>query len=70
MSDEKKQIWNEKVLFPVIGIGVLFIGAKYRARIWRKMKILLNNDHPLRNQQVHVVNNVDECQILMRSLKS
>lgn len=71
MSDNNNQFWYKKVALPTIaGVGVLFIAAKYRARLWRKVKILLNNNHPLRNQQVHVVNNVDQCQILMWSLKS
>lgn len=70
MSYDKKQLWNGKALATVAGIGVCFFVARYRSQIWQKFKILLDYKNPLRNQQVHIVSNIDECRKLMRNLKS
>lgn len=69
MSHDHKQLWNGKALATVAGIGVCFFVTKYRSQIWRKIKILFNYKNPLRNQQVHIVSNINDCRKLMRNLK-
>ncbi|XP_055323361.1 exonuclease 3'-5' domain-containing protein 2 isoform X2 [Sitodiplosis mosellana] len=52
------------------GIGLCFVVTKYRTQILKKLKIILNSSDPLRNQQIQVINNVEECRALMRNLKT
>lgn len=52
------------------GIGLCCLITKYRAPIFKQLRQIINYNDPLRNQEIQVINNVDECRTLMNKLKT
>lgn len=69
MAEQNRPFFTStKMVTAGIGIGICILFAKYRTPILKQLKSLVSYD-PLRNQQIHVVNNVEECRLLMHKLK-
>lgn len=69
MNQQSRTISTGAAIASAAGIGLCFVVAKYRAQIFKQLKLVINND-PLRNQQIHVVSGIEECRVLMRKLKT
>lgn len=67
MNAKTKQI-TTAVVAAGIGVGVLFVLGRYKKNIWQKLNRLISKD-PLKNQKIHIVNNVDECRIVVEKLR-
>lgn len=70
MSQQNRQLTGTAIATAAAGIGLCFVVAKYRTQILRKLKLIIDYKNPLRNQQIHVISNVEECRTFMRHLKS
>lgn len=70
MSQHNRQISGTAIVTAAAGFGLCFVVTKYRTQILRKLKCFINYDNPLRNQKIHVIDTVDGCRTLMRTLKS
>lgn len=70
MSQQNRSITGATIATAAAGIGLCFVVAKYRTQIFKKLKLIVNYNDPLRNQQIQVVTGVEECRALMRNLKS
>lgn len=69
MSGRNKNITTAMVALAG-GVGVCYVLAKYRANILRQIRLVRNFSDRLRHQQVHVVNNAEDCRRVMKNLKS
>lgn len=72
VSDERMSDRNKNITTAVValaGVGVFYMLAKYRADIWRHIRALSNSRNRLRNQQVKIVNNAEECRNVMKNIK-
>lgn len=69
-NKEHLSVWNPVTLATVVAIGFGFLVTKYRLQILSQLRKLLSLKDPLRNQQVHVVDNVDECRVVMRDIRA
>ena len=67
MADKNKSILSTTALVATVGFGVCFVLT--RTGIFNKLKNLLNYRNPLRNQVIHIVNDVEECNKVIESLK-
>lgn len=71
MSEQERPVFTGgKIAAAAAGIGVCLVITKYRTPILKKLKRFLNYNDPLRNQQIQVINNVEECRAVMRNLKT
>ena len=71
MSEENRPVFTgATIAAAAAGIGVCLVVTKYRTQILKKLKRILNYNDPLRNQQIQVINNVEECRAVMRNLKT
>lgn len=70
MSQHNRQITGTAIVTAAAGVGLCLLVTKYRTQILSKLKCLTNYDNPLRNQKIHVIDTVDECRKLMRTIKS
>lgn len=68
MSDKNKNIATAMVA--LAGVGVCYMLAKYRTDILRQIRLLRNFRDRLRHQQVHVVNNAEDCRKILKNLRS
>lgn len=67
LSDKNKNVTTAMVA--LAGVGVCYVLAKYRADILRQIQLLRNFRDRLRYQQIHVVNNADDCRRVMKNLR-
>lgn len=70
MSREDRPHFTGTAIATVAGIGLCMVVAKYRTQILKQLKNIINYKDPLRNQQIQVVTNIEECRLLMRNLKT
>lgn len=70
MSQENRSFPSGATVATVAGIGICMIAVKYRTQILKQIKNIINYNYPLRNQQIHVLANIEECRSLMRNLKT
>lgn len=68
MSDRNKNITT--AMMAIAGVGVCYVLAKYRADILRQIRLLRNFHDRFRYQQIHVVNNAEDCRKVLGTLKS
>lgn len=52
------------------GISLCFVVTKYRSQILKKLKNIINYNDSLRNQEIQVISNVEDCRKIMRNLKT
>lgn len=71
MSEQNRTVFTgATIAAAAAGIGVCLVVTKYRTHILKRLKRILNYNDPLRNQQIQVINNVEECRAVMRNLKT
>lgn len=68
MSEKNRNITT--AMMALAGVGVCYVLAKYRTDILRQIRLLRNFRDRLRHQQVHVVNNAEDCRKIMKNLRS
>lgn len=68
-------ILQEQIIFPKLalaaaaGVGIFLLFKKYRTQIWRQINSIVNYNDPLRNQEIQVVTDEEECETFMHKLK-
>lgn len=71
MSENNRPVFTgTTIATAAAGIGICFVVTKYRQQILKKLKFVINYKDPLRNQQIEVINNVEECRTIMRNIKT
>lgn len=70
MSRENRYVVTQATIAAAAGIGICWFVAKYRHQIFRQLKSFVNYGNPLRNQEIHIITNVEECRPHMLKLKA
>lgn len=66
---QKHKLIVSTALFATLGISVLYVLRKYNKNIIHRLQRVLDYRNPLRNQQIEVLNNFDDCKKIVERLQ-
>lgn len=66
---QKHKIIVSTALFATLGISVLYVIRKYNGNIIHRLRRVLDYRNPLRNQQIEVLSNYDDCKTIVEKLQ-
>ncbi|XP_035897697.1 exonuclease 3'-5' domain-containing protein 2 isoform X2 [Anopheles stephensi] len=67
LTQREKTVVSTAVI-AAVGVGVLFVLSRYRRGIMSRLRALNQRD-PLRDQQIHIINNTDDCRLIVEKLQ-
>lgn len=68
MNERGKNVLTA-ALYTGVGIGLVYIIGKNRKILYEHLKRAWNFRDPLRNKDVRIVNNIEECRDVVKQIK-